>query len=396
MAASKLATITAVVAVALVLAVFAAVVPVAVAEAITVNVEKATYMPGETLRVYGTAPAGSTVGVEIVNPKGVPVDYKQVTADATGKYEVTFKLPPTLPYANWIAGEYTVVAYLGSVTATTKFVLSAGARVTGKVVDTKGTPLKDAEVLVVETGDYATSKADGSFELYTSPGIVTVRVSKAGYVSVEKKVELKQGDNYIGTITLQSVEELVTGLSSRVSELESKIAAIDQSLAAIQETLKGISETLNKLATKDDVNKVASAVNALAGTVSAVRDDVTGLKGDLTKLRTDLLSAVDNAVSAAREAASKADAAKSSADAAKSSADAAKSSADAAKSSADTAVSEIRGVKSAVDDVKKAVADAAGSLSGIYTLVIVTLVFALISVILSAYAVMRLSRALAK
>jgi len=183
--------------------------PVAVfAQALTVATDKKAYIPGETVVVTGTAPAGSWVGISVVNPAGKEVDYKMVQADAAGKFSTTFKLPSKLPYGDWVAGEYTVVAYLGSVTASAKFVLSPGAKAVGKVVDAKGNPVADAEILVVETGDYAKSKADGTFELYTTPGTVTVRVSKAGYVSVEKAVTLVAGENDLGVVTLTSLEDV--------------------------------------------------------------------------------------------------------------------------------------------------------------------------------------------
>jgi len=417
----------------LALLVAAAIAPV-VGQALTVSTDKPTYIPGETVVVSGTAPAGSWVGIAVVSPAGKEVDYRMVQADAAGRYTVSIKLPSKLPYADWIAGEYTVYAYLGASRVATTFILSAGSRAFGKVVDARGNPVADAEILVVETGDLARSRADGSFELYTSPGTVTVRVSKPGYTRAEKTVTLALGDNDLGTIAIQPLDEVVAALSSRVAQLEEKVAQLDKTLADIGKTLQDISAAIGKLATKDDVtsakNDILNALKPLSTDLSAVKSDVaaiksdlaavkgamatksdveavktaigdlntavrdvatavkgvsdavTAVKGDVTKVRTDVLDAVASAVNAARDAATKADDAKKSADA--------------AKSSADAAVSGINAVKSDVAAIKSSVADTSGTVSGIYTLVIVTLVFAVIGAATSIYILLRLSKALAK
>lgn len=424
----------------LTLLVAVAVAPV-VAQALTVSTDKRTYIPGETVVVSGTAPAGSWVGIAVVNPAGREVDYRMVQADAAGRYTASVKLPSKLPYADWIAGEYTVYAYLGATRAAATFILSAGSKAIGRVVDAKGNPVADAEVLVVETGDLARSRADGSFELYTSPGTVTVRVSKPGYTRAEKTVTLALGDNDLGTIAIQPLDEVVAALSGRVATLETKVAQLEKTLTDIQKILTDISTAIGRLATKDDVtsakNDILNALKPISADLAAVKSDaaaiksdlaavksdvaavkaamatksdveavkaaigdlnaavrdvatavkgvgdaVTAARGDITKVRTDVLDAVASAVNAARDAAAKADDAKRSADA--------------AKSSADAAVSGINAVKGDVSAIKSGVADTSGAVSGIYTLVIVALVFAVIGAATSIFMLLRLSKALAK
>ena len=180
----KMRVIAPIVALALVLAVT----PVVLAQALTVNTDKRSYLPGDVLVVYGTAPASSWVGISIINPVGKEVDYKMVQAGPDNTYRATFNLPAQLPYGDWIAGEYTVKAWLGAVTATTTFTLAPGSRVLGRVVDTKGNPVAGAEVTIVETGAKTTTAADGSFTLYAAPGTYTIRVSKIGYKTAEVKV----------------------------------------------------------------------------------------------------------------------------------------------------------------------------------------------------------------
>ncbi|MCX8168037.1 MAG: carboxypeptidase regulatory-like domain-containing protein [Ignisphaera sp.] len=422
------------------LAAVAAVAPT-VAQALTVSVDKPTYIPGETVVVSGTAPAGSWVGVSVVNPAGEEVDYRMVQADAAGRYTASVKLPSRLPYAKWVAGEYTVYAYLGAATASAKFVLSAGSRAVGRVVDAKGSPVADAEIVVVETGDLARSRADGSFELYTAPGTVTIRVSKPGYTRVERRVTLALGDNDLGTIAIQALDEVVATLSTRIATLEAKVAQLEKTLSDIQKTLQDISTAIGRLATKDDVvgarNDILAALRPISTDLATVKSDVAAIKsdvaaaksdlatvksdvaavkgamatksdveavrtavadlntalksvsdavtaarGDITKVRTDVLDAVASAVNAARDASAKADDAKRSADA--------------AKSSADAAVSGINAVRGDVANIKATVADTSGAVSGVYTLVVVALVFAVIGAAASIYMLLRLSKALGK
>ncbi|MEM4844404.1 MAG: carboxypeptidase regulatory-like domain-containing protein [Ignisphaera sp.] len=405
------------------------------AQALTVYTDRPVYLPGDIVIVYGTAPAGSWIGISIANPAGKEIDFKMAQATADGIYRVEFKLPPKLPYGDWTTGIYTITAWLGTVKATTTFTITLGARAYGIVVDTKGNPVADVEIRVVETGEFTKSKTDGSFELFTSPATVTISVSKPGYLGVEKKVTLSLGDNDLGTIIIQPLDEVVVALSSRVAELETKVAQLEKILTEdIGKTLQDISTAIGKLATKDDVtsakNDILNALKPISSDLAAVKSDVaaiksdlaavkgamatksdvdavktaigdlntavrdvatavkgvsdavTAVRGDVTKVRTDVLDAVASAVNAARDAATKADDAKKSADA--------------AKSSADAAVSGINAVKSDVAAIKSSVADTSGTVSGIYTLVIVTLVFAVIGAATSIYILLRLSKALAK
>ncbi|MCS7111572.1 MAG: carboxypeptidase regulatory-like domain-containing protein [Ignisphaera sp.] len=411
------------------------------AQALTVRTDRPSYLPGDTVVASGTAPANSWVGVSIMNPAGKEIDFKLVQAGADGTYRAEFKLPTQLPYGDWTAGTYTVKAWLGTVTATTTFTLAPGARIYGRVVDTKGSPVADAEIAIVETGVSTRSRVDGVFELHTLPGNATIRVAKTGYIAVEKSVRLALGDNDIGTIAIQALDEVVATLSSKVATLETRVAQLEKTLSDIQKTLQDISTAIGRLATKDDVvgarNDILAALRpistdlaAVKGDVAAIKSDVaaaksdlatvksdvaavkgamatksdveavrtavadlntalksvsdavTAARGDITKVRTDVLDAVASAVNAARDASAKADDAKRSADA--------------AKSSADAAVSGINAVRGDVANIKATVADTSGAVSGVYTLVVVALVFAVIGAAASIYMLLRLSKALGK
>lgn len=265
------------------------------AQALTVSVSKTTYIPGETLVVSGSAPAGSYVGVSIVSPEGKEVDYKQVVAGSDNTYTASFKLPSTLPYGNWVAGTYTVTAYLGTTTKSTTFLLSPGARVLGKVVDTKGYPVAGAEVLVVEKGDTATTKTDGTFELYTSAGTYTLKVSKAGYVSTTASVTLTTGDNNVGTITLTSLEDEIAALKAQVKTLSDKVASLEQQLKSlisnVTTTLNQLSSDLKTLSGKvdslsKDLDTVKKALDQLTSNVNSLSTKVNDISKSLTDLNT--------------------------------------------------------------------------------------------------------------
>ncbi|HXT16094.1 MAG TPA: carboxypeptidase regulatory-like domain-containing protein [Gemmatimonadaceae bacterium] len=65
------------------------------------------------------------------------------------------------------------------------------ARVTGKVLDTKGQPLRDARIALQGGGVVALSKANGTFELDSLPsGTQALEVRKLGYTVTEVPVEL--------------------------------------------------------------------------------------------------------------------------------------------------------------------------------------------------------------
>jgi archaellum component FlaC len=283
---------TRVVALITALALLVAVAPVALAQALTVYTDKPSYLPGDVLVVYGTAPAGSWVGISIINPVGKEVDFKMVQAGPDNTYRTTFNLPTQLPYGDWVAGTYTVKAWLGAVTATTTFTLAPGSRVLGRVVDTKGRPIEGAEVAIVETGAKTTTGADGSFVLYAAPGSYTIRVSKAGYRTVERSVTLVLGDNDVGTVTLTSYEEIVEALERRVSQLENQVAQLSQTLeqlvGKISADLDTVKNSLATLLTKvDSLSKaVADLSSKVDAAVAAISEKVDSVGRAVADLRT--------------------------------------------------------------------------------------------------------------
>ncbi len=374
---------------------------VGLAQAITVATDKTTYMPGESVLVSGTTVPGATVGIAAYNPKGTTVYFTMVTAGADGKYSATIKLPKTIPYEDWIYGTYTVEARVGTASASTTFTLAAASLVTGLVVDEKGNPVANAEVLVVETGASALTGKDGKFTVSTDVGTWTLRISKAGYLSTEVKVTTVVGTNDVGTIKITSLESLVTSLSAKVDELSKAVSDLSDAVSALQAqvpALANISSKLDELSAKLDslskaasdlgtkVDSISKAVSDLSAKVSSldsnVRDALNkvtstldALRIDITGLRTDLKTVSD----AMKNLATKSDVA-----AVGSKVDAVSSKVDALPSKADVAA-----VSSKVD----AVSGAVGGLSGA---VYAAVVLALLAFIMSLLVYMTVRKAITK
>ena len=98
--------------IALLLIAAALAVPLAFA-APTITTDKASYSPGDTLSVSGTADANSIVSIQAFDPDGNRVEITQATASATGAYSATaHKFVATDK-----AGTWTVKAFQGGITA---------------------------------------------------------------------------------------------------------------------------------------------------------------------------------------------------------------------------------------------------------------------------------------
>lgn len=323
-------------------------VPVA-AQALTVSTDKDVYMPGETVLVTGTTAPGAPVGIAAYNPKGTMVFFTMVTAGADGRYSASIRLPKVLPYEEWVYGTYTVEARVGATAATKSFTLAAASLVVGRVVDERGSPVANAEVLVVETGVSTLTGKDGSFALSTDVGTWTLRVSKAGYVGVERKVTTVVGTNDVGVVRITSLESLVAELSARVealgrevgtlggrvaaleaqipvlAEISRKLDNVSASLAALSRTLGDLSTKVDALSravadvgarvsavdtkvgdltarmvgleasVRDALGKVSDALGKVTGTLDALRVDITGMRADL-KTVSDGVKAVSDGI----------------------------------------------------------------------------------------------------
>lgn len=268
------------------------------AQALTVRTDKATYMPGESVLVSGTSVPGATVGIAAYNPAGTMVFFTMVTAGADGKYSTSIKIPRTLPYENWVYGTYTVEAKVGTTTASTSFTISAASLLVGKVVDEAGRPVAGAEVRVKETGALTTSGSDGSFTLAVDLGTWTLVVSKAGYLSAEKKVTAELGVKDVGTIAITSLTSLVAELEAKVAALSKDLSALSDKVKALEAQVAGIAEVSAKLdAMSKKLDDLSSALAALSKSVSDLNAKVSALETSLKALGTSV-SGLESSVKA--------------------------------------------------------------------------------------------------
>jgi hypothetical protein len=153
-----------------------------------------------TSAINGAAIAGATVSYS----RG------STTSDANGNYR--FSSVPAGTYtvtaqkSGWIAAGTTITVGSGAVTANIK--LATGGKITGKVVNASGAAISGATVKItgglVATNVTVTTNSSG---VYTSPwiaiGSYSVQVSKSGYTSVTKTVNVSTGATATLNFTLR-------------------------------------------------------------------------------------------------------------------------------------------------------------------------------------------------
>ena len=261
-----------------------AAVPMVSAQALTVQTDKDTYGPGETVVIFGTAAPGATIVVKVYDPDGTWVASLQTTAGSTGQWSTSLKLPASLPYGMYKKyGVYTVEASDGLRTVSTTFEFRSIAVVTGVVVDENNEPLADVKVYIKGTAYETTTGSDGKFTLSAEVGPAILVFEKSGYVTVEKEVSIQVGENSVGTVQMKS-------FLSYIKELEDQIKALQDQLAGV--------------ATKDDLealkSELQSAIDAAKSDmksyvdtqISSVNTKVSSLEGRIKSLE-DRVSAVE-------------------------------------------------------------------------------------------------------
>ena len=254
--------------------------------AISVTTDKEIYRPGETVVISGTAPANTYVSISVISPSGVEVDFKIVKSDATGTYRYEMKLPEAVPYGEWTYGEYTVKAQVGTRTATTTFKLAPLATIVGTVVDETNTPIAGAEVVIKELGVSSKTDASGRFTLYVDTGSYTLRISKAGFVSREIKVDAKIGVNDVGTIQLVSIETIVRSLQSSIDSLKGTVEDLSKKVEDLTTELGDVSSKVKEIGTTvAELSALSSTVKELETKVKELADELSGLSSELSKLK---------------------------------------------------------------------------------------------------------------
>jgi len=118
-----------------------------------------------------------------------------------------------------IVGKHdTMVAVKGD-SGKTKMVAHGSARVTGRVMDKKGQPLRDARVMLQGGGDVALTKANGEFTLDSLPsGTQALEVRKLGYSVTEVAVELSALEPARTTVTMSDAVPLLASMRVEASK----------------------------------------------------------------------------------------------------------------------------------------------------------------------------------
>ncbi len=120
-----------------------------------------------------------------------------------------------------IVGKHEAMVAMKGDSGKTKMVARGSARVTGRVMDKKGQPLRDARVTLQSGSDVALTKANGEFSLDSLPsGTQALEVRKLGYSVTEVAVELSSGTPAVANVTMSDAVPLLATM--RVEATENK------------------------------------------------------------------------------------------------------------------------------------------------------------------------------
>ena len=109
-----------------------------------------------------------------------------------------------------IVGQHQTMVAMKGDSGKTKMVARGSARVTGRVMDKKGQPLRDARVMLQGGGDVVLTKANGDFALDSLPsGTQALEVRKLGYAVAEVPVELSANEPFKANVTMDDAVPLL-------------------------------------------------------------------------------------------------------------------------------------------------------------------------------------------
>ena len=137
---------------------------------------------------------------------GLPADMSgkvQVFRNGVSSGEVPVEVKDNIAIRAFSVAAHQIVAEVKNDSGKVKRYATGSARVTGKVVDKRGQPLRDARVMLQGGGVMAHTKPNGEFVLDSLPsGTQALTVRKLGYGAEEVAVELSSTTPLTTTITL--------------------------------------------------------------------------------------------------------------------------------------------------------------------------------------------------
>jgi Carboxypeptidase regulatory-like domain len=118
-----------------------------------------------------------------------------------------------------IVGQHQTMVAMKTDSGKTKMVAKGSARVTGRVMDKKGQPLRDARVTLQGGSDVVLTKANGEFTLDSLPsGTQALEVRKLGYSVAEVPVELSSNEPARATVTMTDAVPLLQTMRVEASK----------------------------------------------------------------------------------------------------------------------------------------------------------------------------------
>ena len=255
---------------------------------LVVTIQPQVVTPGGSVTLQGTADPGAVIVIRMTNPNGVTLLLDQITAGNDGSFTYTISFP-SQPSDKYPVGTYNIVVRNDETgeTQTLSVKFQYGGMVKGVVVDEKGNPVPDAEIVALGTGLKAKTGSDGSFVLFLSPGTYTLEITKPGYVSTEVKVTIEAGkETNIGKVTIQSYGHLISVLSKAVNSLSQAVTEIQGNISKLVSSLKQLQAKVND--NSEAISKANAKISNLSDSLAKISNELSSLTSTIDKLESQI------------------------------------------------------------------------------------------------------------
>jgi len=287
-----------------------AVLPLAAAQAVTVQTDKDVYALGETMIISVTAAPGASVSIQVFNPQDTQCFINQNATDAQGNYQTTMVFPSE-PTSLYPLGTYTVRVYSAGETAEKTVELASevpppppptvgpidvsidvgafyfpGETATFHILTTiSGVP---ASVAAVTSNLYL---PDGT-KVPLTPETVDVGLYKVEYElpadaskgSYTLVVQASQGDYQASAVKSFQVSTTLSDINAKLVALEGTVATLQTDVGTVKTDVDAINLRVSDIS--QDIALIKTDVGTIKGKVeSTVKVDISNLKSsvDATK-----------------------------------------------------------------------------------------------------------------